>query len=777
MAENTGAIDSISIEIGASASEAVKKINDVAKALNDLKKVQSSPAGKSDMLTKMKSMSSDAVSSLSKIELLRMKLAALRQEMGKKMAFGQLDAKGIANAALQIKNVQAQIDKTILSEAKAAAKAAAKQSGKELVTSDTSVASSSLPQLSKEARSAASGMDRLKEVAKGATSWLHKSGDAAKKSSGGLAQFAASLKRIAMYRVLRTIIKEITQAFQEGLKNAYAYSQTIGSSISQALDSISGASLQMKNQLGAALGELLVTIRPILEAIIGLITRVADALSQFFAILGGRMVYHKATDSVKQWSNAATGAAKAAKEWKNQLMGFDEINRLEEPADSGGGGAGGDNGMGNWELSPVTLDLSWLDKYRDATKEWLDSLDWEPLTKAWETLKQRILEFAKVVDSALYWAYTNVLLPLGKWVIEEAAPASVELLASMFNLLSAVLEKVGPLLQWLYENILKPIAEFIGNVFVKVIQWLKDAFDGLAEKIRGAESIHDFFNSLNGKEFVVLAIATAIGTLLAKFAAIKAWGAILKAVFFTIGDAMVFITSPVGIAVAAIAALITIGYLVVEHWDQISAWLKNLWAGIVEYVTTYFGGLVDSIQRIFDGIKKIFSGLIDFIAGVFTGDWSRAWNGVIQIFTGIYQTFTGIIDSMFGWISSLIDAVSAGISWIRGLFDHIGALGQVKMVGPAGGVYASGGFPEDGLFMANHNELVGSFSNGRTAVANNEQITEGIANAVYGAFMSAFSQTGGSGGSSQPVNIYLDGKIIANSTTKYQNQYARVRGV
>ena len=37
-----------------------------------------------------------------------------------------------------------------------------------------------------------------------------------------------------------------------------------------------------------------------------------------------------------------------------------------------------------------------------------------------------------------------------------------------------------------------------------------------------------------------------------------------------------------------------------------------------------------------------------------------------------------------------------------------------------------GGFPEDGLFFANHNELVGQFSNGKTAVANNEQIVSGI---------------------------------------------------
>lgn len=46
-----------------------------------------------------------------------------------------------------------------------------------------------------------------------------------------------------------------------------------------------------------------------------------------------------------------------------------------------------------------------------------------------------------------------------------------------------------------------------------------------------------------------------------------------------------------------------------------------------------------------------------------------------------------------------------------------------------------GGFPdgEDGLFYANHNELVGQFSNGRTAVANNDQIVDGIRSGVYDA--------------------------------------------
>lgn len=44
--------------------------------------------------------------------------------------------------------------------------------------------------------------------------------------------------------------------------------------------------------------------------------------------------------------------------------------------------------------------------------------------------------------------------------------------------------------------------------------------------------------------------------------------------------------------------------------------------------------------------------------------------------------------------------------------------------------YATGGFPEDGLFFANHNEMVGKFTNGKTAVANNAQIVSGIASGV-----------------------------------------------
>lgn len=86
------------------------------------------------------------------------------------------------------------------------------------------------------------------------------------------------------------------------------------------------------------------------------------------------------------------------------------------------------------------------------------------------------------------------------------------------------------------------------------------------------------------------------------------------------------------------------------------------------------------------------------------------------------------------------------ISIINGLINGINNLGNGFGINipsiPAVSLprFANGGFPEDGLFFANSTELVGRFSNGRTAVANNEQIIAGIEEATYKGFMRAQSE-------------------------------------
>ena len=132
-------------------------------------------------------------------------------------------------------------------------------------------------------------------------------GDAAKKANKPLGNFLNSLKRIAMYRILRSIIKSITQAFQEGLKNAYEFSKATGdqSGLAKTLDQIASASLKMKNQLGAAFGGLIQAVMPIIQDLISAISTLATWISMLFGMFNGSGGYLKAKDVWTEWGDAA----------------------------------------------------------------------------------------------------------------------------------------------------------------------------------------------------------------------------------------------------------------------------------------------------------------------------------------------------------------------------------------------------------------------------------------------------------------------------------------
>lgn len=89
--------------------------------------------------------------------------------------------------------------------------------------------------------------------------------------------------------------------------------------------------------------------------------------------------------------------------------------------------------------------------------------------------------------------------------------------------------------------------------------------------------------------------------------------------------------------------------------------------------------------------------------------------------------------------------------------------------------YAVGGFPEDGFFYANHNEMVGKFSNGKTAVANNEQITQGIKQAVIEGMSEVFANAN-IGQQNGNIVVQIDGQEVFRTTQRYANQYTAMTG-
>ena len=88
------------------------------------------------------------------------------------------------------------------------------------------------------------------------------------------------------------------------------------------------------------------------------------------------------------------------------------------------------------------------------------------------------------------------------------------------------------------------------------------------------------------------------------------------------------------------------------------------------------------------------------------------------------------------------------------------------------GRYAAGGFPEDGWFRASHGEIMGQFDNGQSVVANNQQITSGIANAVYpavyNAMIAAMASSGGNGGD---IVVQIDGENVFRVVRDKDNDF------
>ena len=119
--------------------------------------------------------------------------------------------------------------------------------------------------------------------------------------------------------------------------------------------------------------------------------------------------------------------------------------------------------------------------------------------------------------------------------------------------------------------------------------------------------------------------------------------------------------------------------------------------------------------------------------------------------------------SIFG---SLIGWAQSAHTWIQDVLDGIGLLGGTKL-DAIGGIlstanipqHAAGGFPTGDLFIANEAgpELVGTM-NGRTAVANNDQIVDGIRQGVFEAVSAAMSN--GNNGNGTEFKLFLDSREI-----------------
>lgn len=95
---------------------------------------------------------------------------------------------------------------------------------------------------------------------------------------------------------------------------------------------------------------------------------------------------------------------------------------------------------------------------------------------------------------------------------------------------------------------------------------------------------------------------------------------------------------------------------------EVIAALMPVIQGVVSAIGTLLLPIVESIVDVLGGV-------ITFLTGVFTGDWSKAWEGLVQIFSGIWNGMVGIVE---GTINALVDLINGLIGGVNNITGKVG---------------------------------------------------------------------------------------------------------
>ncbi|MGN0984719.1 MAG: hypothetical protein ACI4OI_07735 [Gemmiger sp.] len=391
------------------------------------------------------------------------------------------------------------------------------------------------------------------------------------------------------------------------------------------------------NELGAALGAAIqpitVAMVPAIESALAAMTRLAGMAAVVTGALFGKKKLAAASDGVAESAEEAAKAEKklasstgsASKAAKGALAAFDELDVLQSRTASGSSGSGTTVTVTTEEEGDDAIDerlQAIIDKIR-ALLEPLLRINFGPLKQAFEGLKAALAPLTRDLFAGLEWAWYNLLVPLAAWTIQDALPTFLDLLAAGCRALTAALEVLGPLAVWLWESILQPVVSFLGNVFLAVLDAVTAALNGLALWI-----------SENRELFEILVI-TAAG-LAAAWAlvngALSLWAgisALATAATTAFGAAIAFLTSPIGLVVGAIGALIAASLLLYRNWDTVNAGIARLWESLADTIRGCVNGILGCINGMIAGLVSGINAVIGMLNGLsFTiPDWVPQFGG------------------------------------------------------------------------------------------------------------------------------------------------------
>lgn len=554
---------SVVIRVDADDKKAIKKLDDVAKKANDVRKGLD---GKSILIN------TDVSQAEREIDRLRTSISKLEENIRVKerLALETQDAKAMARA----KNKMA-LDSGDAATAQKMAKewdrldAKAKRYAEQINEAQVRL------DVEKEtAGNLAQAVLKTAEETGEASRNAEKMNAAVKKAAKSAEAFGKRIKSVVQGALVFTVITQGLSKLRDWLSDVVSANSAASASIAK----LKGALLTMVQPL-------VQIIIPAFTALVKVLTAVVSVIANVVSSLFGSTAKESAgaAKSLNDQKNALQGVGSAAKSAGKQLASFDEINKLS--GESGGGSS-----------ADIAPDFSFMDSISD-----------------------RLKNIAK--DVALIGA------GFALWKISEKLP----------GMLGDIGTKVAG------------IAIAIGGLLL--------LFDGLKDAWENGVNWGNLTEILAGAAAAAFGLYAAFGKVGAGIALVISGAAMIVTAFKDIISNGANLKN----TLLLIAGIVATG---LGFFFLTGSVIPLVIAGIAAVVVAVLG-LTGNLEEFCQNFKEnILGGLIDFITGVFTGDWTKAWEGIKKVFKGIWNGIVMILESA-------VNLIIKGVNWLIGKLNSL----------------------------------------------------------------------------------------------------------
>ena len=535
---------------------------------------------------------------------------------------------------------------------------------------------------------------------------------------------------------------------------------------------------QLKAALLTLAQPILEVVIPVFVKLVNILAQVVTAIAKFFGMLSGKSWSSQvsAAKGLNAEKEALEGVGSAAEDASKSMASFDEINQITSNQASGGGGTSGAGAS-----SGITPDFSNLDLAEDKLNDILGIVGAIAAgLLAWKIASMFTDDLGKIGGIALAaaGAFALVYFWLDAWNNGIDMTNFLGMLGGLAALAGGLALAFGPTAA--------AIALVVGGLAMLVV--------GIKDVIENGFTLENTLTIIAGLLAAGIGISILTGS----------WIPLLIAAIASILVALVSFTGHGEELINGLKDVVS-GFgkffkgiftgdmkLALEGAKQIWSGLKQTWNAIVNSIKdawsafiTWLQGKNPALAAIFETIgklfsdqynawKKILSGLITFLTGVFTGDWKKAWNGVLDILKGIWNLIVGTVE---GAINFIIDGINLLISalnkiqfnmpeWVpliggKSFGINITPVSRVALPRLASGAV----IPPNREFMA----VLGDQKSGTN-------IETPLATMVQ-AFKQAMNETGGAGGRQMTVILRLDRRELGRAIYQLNNEETQRVGV